>query len=101
MSAETKMFAVLVKYIKPLDQVDAVLAPHRAYLQAHCDTGRFVVAGPRVPRTGGLILVRGGSTEILRKLLEDDPFHKAGVAEYEIIEFVPTVYSAGFAGFTK
>jgi uncharacterized protein YciI len=101
MSAETKMFAVLVKYVKPLDQVDAILAPHRAYLQAHCDAGRFVVAGRRVPRTGGLILARGESAEQLQKLLEDDPFHKAGVAEYEIIEFIPGVYNAGFAGFTK
>jgi uncharacterized protein YciI len=101
MSAEIKMFAVLVKYLKPLEQVDAVLAPHRAYLQAHCDAGRFIMAGPQVPRTGGLILARAGSKEELRKLLEDDPFHRAGVAEYDIIEIVPAVYSTGFAEFTK
>lgn len=101
MSIDKKMFAVLVKYTKPLDQIEAVLAPHRAYLRTHCDAGRFVVTGPQVPRTGGLILARGESKEELRKLLADDPFHKAGVAEYDIIEFVPTVYDSAFAVFTK
>lgn len=101
MSTGKKMFAVLVKYVKPLEQVDAVLAPHRAYLRTHCDAGRFVVTGPQVPRTGGLILARAESREELRKLLEGDPFHAAGVAEYGIIEFVPTVYDTAFAVFTK
>jgi uncharacterized protein YciI len=101
MSIDKKMFAVLVKYLKPLDQIDAVLAAHRAYLRTQCDAGRFVVTGPQVPRTGGLILARAESKEELRKLLEADPFHKAGVAEYDIIEFVPTVYDSAFAVFTK
>jgi uncharacterized protein YciI len=101
MSTDKKMFAVLVKYIKPLDQIDAVIAPHRAYLRTHCDAGTFVVTGPQVPRTGGLILARAEIKDALRKLLEDDPFHKAGVAEYDIIEFVPTVYDSAFAVFTK
>jgi len=98
---DRKMFAVLLKYIKPLDQIDAVLAPHRAYLRTNCDAGRFVVAGRQVPRTGGLILARAESKEELRKLVEDDPFYKAGVAEYDIIEFVPAVYNSAFAVFTK
>src|SRR5712692_9252189 len=101
MSTEKKMFAVLVKYTKPLDQVDAVLAPHRAYLQTNCDEGSFVVAGRQVPRTGGVILARAESKEELRRLVEDDPFHKAGVAEYNIIEFTPTIYNSAFAVFTK
>ena len=79
--------------------MDAVLATHRAYLQANCDAGRFVMAGRRVPRTGGLILARAGSKEELGKLLEDDPFYKASVAEYEIVEFVPTIYDPAFAVF--
>ena len=95
------MFAVLVKYIKPLDQVDACLDAHRTYLKTNCDAGRFVMAGRRVPRTGGLILARAESKEELRKLLDEDPFHRAGVAAYEIIEIVPTVYNSGFAEFTK
>jgi uncharacterized protein YciI len=95
------MFAVLVKYTKPLDQVDACLEDHRAYLKANCDAGRFVMAARQVPRTGGLILARAESKEELHKLLDDDPFHRAGVAAYEIIEIVPTVYHPGFAAFTK
>ena len=94
------MFAVVVRYIQPIEQVDAVLAPHRAYLQSNCDAGRFLVAGPQAPRTGGLILARAESKEELRKLLEEDPFNKAGVAEYDIIEFVPTVFASAFAVFT-
>lgn len=98
---DKKMFAVVVKYIQPIEQVDAVLAPHRAYLQSNCDAGRFVMAGRQVPRTGGLILAQAESKEELRKLLAEDPFHKAGVAEYDIIEFVPTVFAPAFAVFVR
>jgi uncharacterized protein YciI len=96
-----KMFVVLVKYTKPLEQVDACLEAHRAYLRTHCDAGRFMVTGRRVPRTGGVLLARMESAEQLRKLLEHDPFHEARVAEYEVIEFVPTVFDRAFAVFTK
>ena len=101
MSAEKKKFAVLVKYVKPLEQIDACLEAHRAYLRTNCDAGRFVMAGRQVPRTGGLILARAESKEELRRLLDDDPFHRAGAAEYEIVEFVPTVYHPGFAEFAE
>lgn len=101
MSTDKKMFAVLVKYTKPLEQIDAALAPHRAYLRTNCDAGCFVVTGPQVPRTGGLILARAESKEALRLLLDNDPFHTAGVAQYDIIEFVPTVYDPAFAVFLK
>ncbi len=95
------MFLVLVRYTKPLEQVDACLDAHRAYLQTNFDAGRFVVAGRQVPRTGGLILARAESKKALRTLLDDDPFHKAAVAEYELIEFVPAMFDPAFAVFTK
>lgn len=95
------MFLVVVRYIKPLEQVDACLEAHRAYLQTNCDAGRFVMAGRRVPRTGGLMLARAESKDALRTLLDDDPFHKAAVAEYEIIEFVPTMFDPAFAVFAR
>ena len=101
MSAEKKMFAVLVKYVKPLEQIDACLEAHRAYLRTNCDAGRFVMAGRQVPRTGGLILARAESKEELRRLLDDDPFRRAGVAEYEIIQFVPTIHQPAFSEFAK
>ena len=32
----------------------------------------------------------------LESILANDPFHKEGIAEYDIIEFVPSMVAEGF-----
>ncbi len=90
-----------MKYVKTLDQVDAHLESHRAFLKANSAADRFVVCGRQVPRTGGVILARAESKEQLRETLRQDPFSQADVAEYDIIEVTPTMYHSAFADFTK
>ncbi len=80
---------ILVKYIRPLPEVEAATPAHRAWLDQHYRNGTFLVSGPREPRTGGLILAQGKTPEELLALLQDDPFHRAGVAEYEVLPFQP------------
>jgi uncharacterized protein YciI len=52
------MLVVLLSYIRPIEEVDAFMREHVAWLNEHYDAGRFVVAGRRVPRTGGVIVAR-------------------------------------------
>ncbi|MFC6590817.1 YciI family protein [Deinococcus lacus] len=83
------LHVILVHYTAPLEAVEAVTPAHREWLDIHYRSGLFIVSGPREPRTGGLILAQGESPEQLLEVMQDDPFYKAGVAEYEVIAFRP------------
>lgn len=51
------MFIVLLTYVKPLEQVDTHIEAHKVFLDQYYTQGKFLASGPKVPRTGGVILV--------------------------------------------
>jgi uncharacterized protein YciI len=81
------MFVLLLTYIKPLPEVDALMPGHMAWLKEHYAAGRFVVSGRRIPRTGGVNLARGDDLEEAETLAASDPFVSGGVATVEVIQF--------------
>ena len=81
------MFVLLLTYTKPLDEVDALMREHVAWLDWHFDAGRFVVSGRRIPRTGGVIVARGEDRDEIEAIVASDPFVSAGVATCEVIQF--------------
>nr|WP_314434585.1 YciI family protein [uncultured Brevundimonas sp.] len=82
------MFVVTITYTKPIEAIEAKTAEHRAWLDQHVDSGLVIAAGPMVPRTGGILIVRsGGTKEELIALLKNDPFQIAGLADYAVTEF--------------
>ncbi len=89
------MFIVNLSYIKPLDTVDKHLPEHLDFLRQQYSKGIFVASGRKVPRTGGVILARGKSRKELLKILEADPFIQAGIADYEITQFTPSLVAEG------
>ncbi len=87
------MFILSLIYIKPLEEVDVLLEEHVIYLKEEYALGNFLASGRKVPRTGGVILARGASREEIETIIKLDPFHRHGIAEYEITEFCPTMTS--------
>jgi uncharacterized protein YciI len=83
------VFVLTLTYTAPLDQIDALLPAHRRWLDGHYAAGTFLASGPRIPRTGGVILARASSVADLVALIGEDPFARAGAAEYAIVEFEP------------
>ena len=81
------MFVLLLTYTSPLQQVDALMREHVAWLNEHYAAGRFVVSGRRVPRAGGVILARGDDREEIERIAASDPFVAGGVATCEVIQF--------------
>ena len=81
------MFIVLLRYTRPLDEIDRHMPEHVAYLRQCYAASVFVASGRREPRDGGVILARGVTREQLEGILDLDPFVVAGVATYEVIEF--------------
>lgn len=84
------MFALIVKYIRPLEDVDRFLADHRSYLGTLFEAGLLIGSGPQQPRVGGVILVKGDDPETARRVVENDPFYKNGIAEYQTVQFTLT-----------
>ncbi|MBV6702128.1 hypothetical protein KV557_34340 [Kitasatospora aureofaciens] len=94
------MFILTLTYLADLAdlaEIDAVLPAHRDYLERHYRTGRFLLSGRRVPRTGGVILALGDDPEEIRAITATDPFVVAGLARYDIVQATPTAVSATLA----
>ncbi|WP_432735894.1 YciI family protein [Maridesulfovibrio sp. FT414] len=92
------MYIVNLTYIKPLENIDALLEEHVEFLTRQYEKGIFVASGRKVPRTGGIILVRNISLAELEEVLAEDPFNINKVANYEVTQFIPTMMAAGFEG---
>jgi uncharacterized protein YciI len=87
------LFVVSITYIKPLDVIDNFIKEHVEYLNTHYKLGHFQLSGRKVPRTGGIILATVESRAKLDQILSNDPFFRENLANYEVIEFVPTMSS--------
>jgi uncharacterized protein YciI len=85
------MFIVSLTYRVPLERIDAAIEEHVAFLARHYEAGHFLASGRKVPRTGGVILADGLDRDALDRVLAEDPFHREGLADYEVIEFSPTM----------
>ncbi|WP_041939385.1 MULTISPECIES: YciI family protein [Frankia] len=83
------MFVIVLRYLRPIEEVDRLLAEHRAYLARYYDQGVFLLSGPRTPRTGGVILADGVERATLDRILAEDPFQQAGVTATDVIAFTP------------
>lgn len=47
--------------------------------------------GRKIPGTSGIILAKARNIEQINTIIEQDPFYKNKVAEYEVTEFVSSM----------
>lgn len=90
------MFLLLARYLKPIEEVDRLLEEHKAWIGRHSD--RILLTAREEPLIGGLILARGGSVDEMWEMIREDPFHAAGVSEYEVREYRPARTAPGLEG---
>jgi uncharacterized protein YciI len=81
------MFVIELIYKAPLEEIDAQMRPHMAFLKRHYASGTFLISGRKIPREGGIILAVGKSRDEIEALMQEDPFCTNGLAEFRIIEF--------------
>jgi uncharacterized protein YciI len=84
------VFILLPTYQAPIEQIDAMLEQHRAWIDEHCASGRFLLVGRRVPREGGFILAVDGDRAETEGIAATDPFVTSGLASYDVLEVQPT-----------
>jgi uncharacterized protein YciI len=93
------MFALHSVYVKPLEEVDQYLDAHRAFLKALYSQGITICSGPKIPRTGGFILMKATTKAKAVEIMKNDPYVINHVAEYSVIEFECRSFAEGFEKF--
>ncbi len=84
------MFIILVNYKVSIEVIEKNLVPHVEFLKKQYKLGNFIASGRRVPRTGGIILSNMKDKVQLEDVLNQDPFKQNNLADFEVIEFLPT-----------
>ena len=87
------MFIAILTYKKPLEEVDRFLQAHRDFLSVHYAAGDLITSGPQTPRVGGVIMLKANSRAAVDAILAQDPFHIHDIADYQIVEFTPTLFA--------
>lgn len=85
------MYIINLIYKVPLDKVDEHLGDHVEYLNEQYNLGNFHASGRKNPRTGGIILSKITHKNELINVINRDPFKINDLANYELIEFIPTM----------
>ena len=90
------MFVLLARYTAPIEEVDRLLEDHKAWIGRNAD--KILLTAREEPLIGGLILARAESAEEIWEMIREDPFHAAGMSEYEVREYRPVRAAAGVEG---
>ncbi len=93
------MFVLELRYIAPLERVQAALAEHMSWLDENFAAGLFLASGPKVPHDGAVILAAGEDRAKMEQIAESDPFSLAGVTEYTITEFLARKTAPGLEAY--
>lgn len=86
----TPLCVVGLTYRADLDAIDAAMKEHVAWLTRGYAEGLFVASGRKVPRDGGVILIRGHKHAV-EALVATDPFVAGGLATAEVTEFTASM----------
>lgn len=84
----------ILRYRRSLEEILAALDAHRSYLRGLQGKGMLLASGPFEPRSGGALLLRlpdGSTREDLDRIRDGDPFVQAGLAQYEILPWNPSI----------
>ncbi|MFA7418191.1 MAG: YciI family protein [Melioribacteraceae bacterium] len=82
-------FIVEIIYKAPIEKIEELTPIHREFLQTGYKAGMLLVSGPKVPRTGGIVIAKAKSMEELAEFFKNDPYAVNYAADYSFIEFNP------------
>lgn len=86
------IFIAITRYIKPLAEVDLYRAAHIDYFKPFITNHQLLCMGRQAPPTGAVIVSLQANRHEFETILQNDPYQKAGVVEYQIYQFNPALY---------
>ncbi len=69
------------------DEVRKMSQEHLAWMEGQHESGKVLFSGPTPDRSIGIYVVKAGSYDEAKALVDTDPFHLAGLRSHEIIEW--------------
>jgi uncharacterized protein YciI len=81
---------MISKYLKSLEEVNAVLGEHQAYLDRLEERGLIVSSGRQDPPNGGVIIFGVDTEAEALELIREDPYVQNGVAVYTATGWTPS-----------
>src|SRR6185295_15063846 len=78
--ARAAMFVIELIYKVDLTEIDRHMTAHVKFLKKYYASGHFLVSGRKIPRVGA-------SRDEIQTIIQQDPFHSHGLADFRIIEF--------------
>ncbi|MFC4928494.1 YciI family protein [Delftia deserti] len=91
------LYIVSVKYVRPLEEVQAHLEAHKQWLARHAAAGRILVAGPFEDKSGGLALASCSSRAELDAMIAEDSFVLHQLVLVSVQGFEPAIRAEAFA----
>jgi uncharacterized protein YciI len=79
----------------PMEKIQPHMDAHMAYIKQQFADGRFLFSGRKVPRTGGIIVSNIETREQLDDIINQDPFERHQLADFDVIEFSVTTTCKG------
>jgi uncharacterized protein YciI len=94
------LYIVSLKYKVPLEEADKVFPEHIAYIEKYHAAGKYIISGRREPRVGGVLIAANCTRDEIEKIVAEDPYNQKGIADFEIIDLIPTrMFDARLAPF--
>ncbi|MED7818367.1 MULTISPECIES: YciI family protein [unclassified Francisella] len=75
-----------LQYLVEESEVAKIRPSHRDFLDIGYNKGIFLASGPKIPKTGGVILALGNIDEI-KEFIKNDPFYINNIAKYSFSSF--------------
>ena len=94
--AKAPVCVVSLTYSAPLEEIDAAMKRHIAWLTAAYDSDLVIASGRKVPRDGGVIVMRG-NRDAVEALVATDPFVAEGLATVEVTAFTASMVAPALA----
>lgn len=84
---------IIIRYRRPIEEIIAATDAHRGYLRTLKEAGTLLASGPFDPRVGGALLLRVPDDDraALDRVRDNDPFFKGGLANYELLPWLPVL----------
>jgi len=86
------MFAVILEYKKPIEDVERHTVEHRAFLDRYYAVGSLIMSGRQTSAKGGVIIANAANLQEVEGIFAQDPFFREGIADYHYYEFTPSKY---------
>ena len=90
------LFAIKLGYVRPIEEIQAHLDAHKAWLVRYAQAGNILAAGPLHEENGGFVLAYAGQPRDIEKMIAEDPFHIRGLATFDAQCCEPILCAAGF-----